>query len=87
GDILFAMPFLPLAMWCVALCKPPQALMPALEWLGTYSLPLYCVHLTVLVSASELFGRAAPVKLLGIGAALALSYLFFRLVSFHSKPT
>ena len=87
GDLLFVMPFLPAAMWCVALCKPPQALMPGLEWLGTFSLPLYCVHLTVLVSASELFGRAAGIKALGIVAALALSYLFFRLVSFHSKPT
>ena len=65
GDLLFVMPFLPVAMWCVALCRPPQALMPALEWLGTYSLPLYCVHLTVLVSASELFGRGTPIKLLG----------------------
>lgn len=87
GDLLFVMPFLPVAMWFVALCRPPQALMPALEWLGTYSLPLYCVHLTVLVSASELFGRSAGIKLLGIGAALVLSYVFFRLVSFRSKPT
>lgn len=87
GDLLFVVPFLPVAMWGVAQCKPPQAVMPALEWLGTYSLPLYCVHLTVLVSVSELFGRSAPVKYAAIGAALALSYLFFRLVSFASKPT
>ena len=87
GDLLFVVPFLPLAMWCVALCRPPQAVMRPLEWLGTFSLPLYCVHLTVLVSMSELFGRAPAVKLAAIAAALALSYLFFRLVSFGSKPT
>ena len=87
GDLLFVIGFLPAAMWCVALCRPPQAIMPALEWLGTFSLPLYCVHLTVLVSMSELFGRAPSIKLLAIIAALALSYLFFRLVSFGSKPT
>lgn len=87
GDLVFVMPFLPVAMWCVAQCRPPQALMPALEWLGTFSLPLYCVHLTVLVAMSELFGRGTPIKLAAIGAALALSYLFFRLVSFHPKPT
>ncbi|MBC2670657.1 acyltransferase family protein [Novosphingobium piscinae] len=87
GDLLFVIPFLPLAMWGVAQCRPPQSALPALEWLGTFSLPLYCVHLTVLVAMSELFGRGAPIKYAAILAALALSYLFFRLVSFGSKPT
>ena len=89
GDLMgtVVVPFLPLAMWGVAMCRPPQRLMPALEWLGTFSLPLYCVHLTVLVSMSELFGRGTGVKYTAIAAALALSYLFFRLVSFHAKPT
>lgn len=87
GDLLFALVFLPLAVWGVAVCKPPQALMPALQWLGTFSLPLYCVHLTVLVSMAELFGRTSLVKLAAIGVAVALSYVFFRLVSFSSKPT
>ncbi|MBC2651677.1 acyltransferase family protein [Novosphingobium aerophilum] len=87
GDLLFVIPFLPVAMWGVAMCRPPQALMPALEWLGTFSLPLYCVHLTVLVSMSELFGRGIGVKYGAIAAALVLSYLFFRLVSFQAKPT
>ena len=87
GDLVFVIAVLPVTMWGVAMCRPPQSLMPALEWLGTFSLPLYCVHLTVLVSMSELFGRGLLVKYGAIGAALALSYLFFRLVSFHAKPT
>jgi len=87
GDLVFVIGALPLAMWGVAMCRPPQWIMPALEWLGTFSLPLYCVHLTVLVSLSELFGRGGLVKGAAILAELALSYLFFRLVSFGSKPT
>ena len=53
------MGFLPLAVWAVVQSHPPEALQSAFEWFGNYSLPLYCVHLTVLVWVSELFGLAA----------------------------
>lgn len=86
GDLLFVMAFMPLAMWNVAMCRPPQAIGRLLEWLGNYSLPLYCVHLTVLVWISELLGRDVWVRILAIAMALALSYVFSRLISFKSKP-
>lgn len=87
GDLLFAIPFLPLMMWNVVLCRPPQALAPAMQWLGNYSLPLYCIHLTVLVWLSELLGRDMWVRVLAVGTAFVLSYICSRLISFQSKPT
>ncbi len=87
GDLLFVMAFLPAMMWAVAMAQPPQALRGPMEWLGTFSLPLYCVHLTVLVWMSEVFGRTAQVALLALLAAMMLSWLFSKLVSFTSKPT
>lgn len=86
GDLLFVMPFMPLVMWSVAMARLPQAVGPALEWLGNFSLPLYCVHLTVLVWVSEIFGRDIWVRALAVGMALALSYFFSRLISFKGKP-
>ena len=87
GDLLFVIAFMPPMMWAVAMAQPPQALRGAMEWLGNYSLPLYCVHLTVLVWMSEVFGRTAQVALLALLAAMMLSWLFSKLVSFASKPT
>lgn len=87
GDLLFVMAFLPPMMWAVAMAQPPLALRGAMEWLGTFSLPLYCVHLTVLVWMSEVFGRTAQVALLALLAAMMLSWVFSKLVSFASKPT
>ncbi|WP_374531295.1 acyltransferase family protein [Novosphingobium sp.] len=86
GDLVFVIPFLPAAAWLVAMSQPPKAMGPALEWLGSYSLPLYCVHLTVLVSVSELLGRAGCVQAVAVVAAMVLAYVFSRLVSFANKP-
>lgn len=87
GDLVFVMLFLPAMMWIVAMCRPPQALKVPLEWLGTFSLPLYCVHLTVLVWMSELLGRKGWVAALAVVTAMALSWFFSKVVSFSSKPT
>ena len=88
GDLAFVMLFLPLMMWVVAMSQPPAALKAPFEWLGTYSLPLYCVHLTVLVWTKELAGsNSATVAALAVGIALVLSWVFSKLVSFTSKPT
>lgn len=86
GDLLFVMAVMPLAMWSVAMARLPQSVAPALEWLGNFSLPLYCIHLTVLVWVSELLGRDGWVMIVAVGLALVLSYVFSRLVSFKGKP-
>jgi hypothetical protein len=88
GDLVFVMLFMPVMMWVAAMSHPPQALKVPLEWLGNYSLPLYCVHLTVLVWTKELAGsNSAVVAALAVGIALVLSWVFSKLVSFASKPT
>lgn len=87
GDLVFVMLFLPAVMWLVAMSNPPQALKAPMEWLGTFSLPLYCVHLTVLVWVSEALGRDAWVQALAVAAAMAVAWVFSKLVSFQSKPT
>lgn len=86
GDLLFVMLFLPVMMWNVAMCRPPQALAPAMDWLGTYSLPLYCVHLTILVWVSELLGRDTTARIAAIAAAMVISWVFSKLISFQGKP-
>ncbi len=86
GDLLFVILFLPALMWATAMSSPPARLRPALEWLGNFSLPLYCVHLTVLVWISELLGREPWVRALALGAALLLAWIFSKVVSFSSKP-
>lgn len=85
GDLVFVIVFLPLAMWAVAMTSVPDWLAPRLDWLGAFSLPLYCVHLTVLVAVSTLgLGwRWVPV---GVAASCALAWVFHRLVSFRGKP-
>lgn len=87
GDLLFVILLLPPAMWLIAMAQPPQQLKGPMEWLGNFSLPLYCVHLTVLVWISEVFGRSMPVWVGALAAACVVSYVFSRLVSFASKPT
>lgn len=87
GDLLFVILLLPPAMWLIAMAQPPQQLKGPMEWLGNFSLPLYCVHLTVLVWISEVFGRSMPVWIGALAAACVVSYVFSRLVSFASKPT
>lgn len=87
GDLLFVIGFLPLMMWLVAMAQPPLALKVPMEWLGNFSLPLYCVHLTVLVWMSELLGNAAWVAAAAVLTAMVLSWIFSKLVSFASKPT
>ena len=87
GDLVFVMGFLPLAVWAVVQSHPPTALQSAFEWFGNYSLPLYCVHLTVLVWISELFGRADWVQVMAVGAAMLLAWVFSKLVSFKGRPT
>ena len=82
----FVVLFLPLMMWNVAMCRPPQALAPAMDWLGTYSLPLYCVHLTIIVWVSEWLGLGDLAKIAAIAAALVVSWGFSKLISFQSKP-
>ncbi len=87
GDLVFVIGFLPLAVWAVAQSHPPKVLQPAFEWFGNYSLPLYCVHLTVLAWISGLLGRALWVQVLAVAAAMLLAWLFSLLVSFKGKPT
>lgn len=87
GDLVFVIGFLPLAVWVVAQSHPPKALQPASEWFGNYSLPLYCVHLTVLAWMSGVFGRAGWVQVMAVVAAMLLAWVFSRLVSFKGKPT
>lgn len=87
GDLLFVILLLPPAMWLIAMAQPPQSWRAPMEWLGNFSLPLYCVHLTVLVWISEVFGRSMPVWLGALAAACVVAYAFSRLVSFASKPT
>ncbi len=87
GDLLFVMLFLPAVMWLVAMSHPPQGMKAPMEWLGTFSLPLYCVHLTVLVWMSEVLGLASWVRFAAVAAAMVLAWAFSRLVSFQSKPT
>lgn len=87
GDLVFVMLFLPVMMWNVALCTPPESLRKPLEWLGNYSLPLYCVHLTVLVWISEIFGIHGWVRYGAVAAAMVVAWVFSKLVSFASKPT
>ncbi len=86
GDLVFVVLFLPALMWVVAMSAPPPSARPALEWLGNYSLPLYCVHLTVLVWLSELLGRASWVWMVALASALLLAWVFSKLVSFASPP-
>ena len=86
GDLVFVVLFLPAMMWTVAMSAPPPSLRPALEWLGNFSLPLYCVHLTVLVWMSELLGKAAWVWMVALVTALVLAWVFSKLVSFASPP-
>lgn len=87
GDLVFVILFVPVMMWNVVVCRPPAALMPAMDWLGNFSLPLYCVHLTILVWMSEILGRELWVRLSAIAVALVVSYAFSRLISFKAKPT
>lgn len=88
GDLAFVMLFLPLMMWLVAMSQPPASLKQPMEWLGNYSLPLYCVHLTVLVWTKEIAdSNRAEVAALAVGTALVLSWVFSKLVSFSGKPT
>ena len=86
GDLAFVLMFLPLVMWLVAMSTPPHNVRSALAWLGNFSLPLYCVHLTVLVWMSELLGRATWVWMLALPAALILAWVFSKVVSFASPP-
>jgi peptidoglycan/LPS O-acetylase OafA/YrhL len=85
GDLLFALVVLPLTMWLAAMAREPQTVAPALDWLGAFSLPLYCVHLTVLVAVSGL-GHGWVQQALAVGGAAALAWLFHRFVSFRGKP-
>jgi peptidoglycan/LPS O-acetylase OafA/YrhL len=87
GDLLFVIAVLPPTMWLIAMAQPPQPLRAPMEWLGNFSLPLYCVHLTVLVWISELLGRSMPVAIAAFVAALVLAWAFSKAVSFASKPT
>ncbi|HOB15071.1 MAG TPA: acyltransferase [Novosphingobium sp.] len=88
GDLTFVIAFLPVMMWLVAMAQPPQAMKAPMEWLGNYSLPLYCVHLTVLVWTKELAGsNSGAIAALAVATALALSWFFSKVVSFASKPT
>lgn len=86
GDLVIALVFLPAVMWLAAMSRPPQWIMPKLDWLGAFSLPLYCVHLTILVSFEHL-GRAPWVMVAAVAGSVAVAWGFFRLVSFGSKPT
>ena len=86
GDLAFVVLFLPAMMWAVAMSKPPAGMRPVFEWLGNFSLPLYCVHLTVLVWISEVFGHATWVWMLALATALALAWFFSKVVSFASPP-
>ena len=85
GDLVFVLAWLPLALWLVAMARMPQSVGPALDWLGAFSLPLYCVHLTVLVGVSAL-GHGWDKQVLAVTGSVALAYLFHRFVSFRGKP-
>lgn len=88
GDLVFVIIFLPVMMWTVAMSLPPQTLKAPLEWLGNFSLPLYCVHLTVLVWTKEIAGsNRAAIAALALVLACLLAWMFSKLVSFSSKPT
>lgn len=87
GDLAVALVFLPLVLWNVALSRPPRAIQGACEWLGTFSLPLYCVHLTVLVWISELLGRDTWVRFVAVAASALLAWTFSKIISFKAKPT
>lgn len=87
GDLAFVMLFMPPVMWLVAMAQPPAFMKAPMEWLGNFSLPLYCVHLTVLVWMSEIFGRTTPVWISAVVVACLLSWFFSKVVSFASKPT
>ena len=87
GDLIFVILFLPVTMWCVVMCRPPARAMSAMDWLGTFSLPLYCVHLTVLVWVSELLGLELWVRVLAIALSLVVAYAASRLISFKARPT
>ena len=86
GDLAFVILFLPAMMWCTTMTTPPPSLRPALEWLGSFSLPLYCVHLTVLVWTKELLNNSGQVAALAVVLACLLAWVFSKLVSFSSKP-
>lgn len=87
GDLAFVILFLPAMMWAVAMANPPAAMRPVMEWLGTFSLPLYCVHLTVLVWTKELVGsHSLQTAGMALAIALALSWFFSKVVSFGSPP-
>ena len=87
GDLLFVIAVLPPTLWLIAMAQPPQALRRPMEWLGNFSLPLYCVHLTVLVWMSEVFGTSFAVGAAAVLAACVMAWVFSRLISFASKPT
>lgn len=87
GDLVFVLVFLPVSLWVAAMSRPPEALRGPCEWFGIYSLPLYCVHLTVLVWTKELLGNSAGVAALAMVTACVLAWIFSRLVSFTGKPT
>jgi len=87
GDLVSVGPVLPIALGFVVMCRPPQALSRPMEWLGNFSLPLYCVHLTILVWMSEIFGLDGWVRYAAVAVAFVVSYLFSRLISFTAKPT
>lgn len=87
GDLVVPLLFLPVVIWVVAMSRMPASIAPALDWLGSYSLPLYCVHLTVLVALTT-FGRTELwVRVAAIVASLAVAYVFHRLISFQAPPT
>jgi peptidoglycan/LPS O-acetylase OafA/YrhL len=87
GDLAFVILFLPAMMWAVAMANPPATMRPVMEWLGNFSLPLYCVHLTVLVWTKELVGsHSLQTAGMALAIALALSWFFSKVVSFGSPP-
>jgi len=86
GDLMAALVVLPACLWLVAMSQPPARLRPLLDRFGGFSLPLYCVHLIVLVWISEVLGLAAWVQAVAIASSLALAWMFSRLVSFAGKP-
>ena len=52
-----------------------------------FSLPLYCVHLTVLVWTKEIAGsNSLSTALFALVIALVLSWFFSKVVSFASPP-
>lgn len=85
GDLLAALVLLPASLWLGALCRPPQALAPALDWLGAFSFPLYAVHLSIIVPFANL-GNELWVRLLAMATALAVAVLASKYISFGSGP-